>query len=240
MKSDAVLPLAVYLSETYLKEPLHEICGQQLPRLDQLETYKFPLWYGVLAATIPIETFRIILEDVWDCVIREWRSQNAGASVLPFEQQTELARRQPVVVNVSGSFNNGGNAGRAGNGGGRGRHSDRNRPTYHNQRHDRDTRSHYDGRGSNDHNSRSEIRNGTGSGENYLTDTVQSRHSSAVQGDGAYHSPHTRPDDNTMHYRPHHLDQSPNSYRGRGRIFSASRGRFSSRYNRDSGRGARS
>ena len=53
MKSDAVLPLAVYLSETYLKEPLHEICGQQLPRLDQLETYKFPLWYGVLAATIP-------------------------------------------------------------------------------------------------------------------------------------------------------------------------------------------
>jgi hypothetical protein len=102
LRAEAEIPVTVFTAEQALAEPLHEIPGQLLPRLDQIQDSKYPIWMGVLAATIPIDTFQSSIEQAFKDVCAAWRAANAGAFCNPFERTTELERRRPLHITVQG------------------------------------------------------------------------------------------------------------------------------------------
>ena len=103
LRAEVELPVTVFTAEQALAEPLHEIPGQLLPRLDQIQDSKYPIWLGVFAATIPIDTFQSSIEQAFKDVCAAWKTANPGAFCNPFERTTELERRRPLHITVQGN-----------------------------------------------------------------------------------------------------------------------------------------
>jgi hypothetical protein len=94
------LPVAVHLCEEAIAERLRELLGHRLPQLEQLSDARYPMWLGVFAGTLPIETLQSSLEEIFRSRCLAWRAANAGAFCNPFERDNELVRSKPIVVNL--------------------------------------------------------------------------------------------------------------------------------------------
>ena len=86
------------MAEEAIAERLRELLGHRLPQLEQLSDPKYPMWLGVFAGTLPIETLQTNLEEIFRSRCCAWRSANSGSFCNPFERENELARSRPILL----------------------------------------------------------------------------------------------------------------------------------------------
>ena len=103
LRSAVEIPVAVHIAEEAIAERLRELLGHRLPQLEQLSDPKYPMWLGIFAGTLPIETLQSSLEEIFRSRCAAWRTANSGAFCNTFERENEIARSRPLVLQMTGA-----------------------------------------------------------------------------------------------------------------------------------------
>ena len=89
------LPMAIYVAEAILKMTPLSVPGARLPPIAVMQDPQYPHWWGILAATIPIETFITTLRDFFSEHTTAWaaKAENKGMVISAAAFRTARARR---------------------------------------------------------------------------------------------------------------------------------------------------
>ena len=97
------LPVALFVAEQILKASPLSVPGARLPPSVVLRDPQFPHWWGILAATVPIETFISTLREFFSEHVTAWsaRAENKGLVVSATAFRAAKVRRAADEAHVA-------------------------------------------------------------------------------------------------------------------------------------------
>jgi hypothetical protein len=96
------LPAAIFIAESILKTSPMSVPGARLPPAAVLSDPQYPHWWGILAATVPIETFIATLREFFVDHISAWagKPENKGIVVSATAFRAARAKREADEAHI--------------------------------------------------------------------------------------------------------------------------------------------
>ena len=97
------LPAAIFIAESILKTSPLSVPGARLPPAAVLSDPQYPHWWGILAATVPIETFVATLREFFVDHVSAWagKPENKGIVVSATAFRAARAKREADEAHIA-------------------------------------------------------------------------------------------------------------------------------------------